>query len=162
MINLSKISIIYINYFSKRNLINSLESLKKIYNGNLEIIIFNNSKDENLFDLKQKYSKIKLIYSIENVGYTKGCNLSVKQSNKEYVLFLNPDTIIINDFISIGLEFLEKNREAGAVGFIILNPDKTIQKETIRNSPSPINVLFHLLYLDILFKIKKTLLSWKI
>lgn len=155
MINLSKVSIIYINYFSKKNLINSLESVKEFYNENFEIIIFNNSKEEILSDLKERYYKIKLINSIENVGYTKGCNLSVKQSNKDYILFLNPDTIIINDFITIGLEFLEKNREAGAVGFKILNPDNTIQKETIRNTPTPMNVLLHLLYLDKLFKIKK-------
>jgi len=148
------LSLIFINYYSKESLKNVLFSIKNYYDENLEIIIFNNSPEEKLEDLKEIYLNIKIINSEKNLGFTKGCNIAVNNSNKKYILILNPDILFINEFISYGIKFLEENKDFGAVGFKILNPDGTIQKESLRNFPTPLNTLLKFLNLDSLLKIR--------
>ena len=148
------LSLIFINYYSKESLKNVLFSIKNYYDENLEIIIFNNSPEEKLEDLKEIYLNIKIINSEKNLGFTKGCNIAVNNSNKKYILILNPDILFINEFISYGIKFLEENKDFGAVGFKILNPDGTIQKESLRNFPTPLNTLLRFLNLDSLLKIR--------
>ena len=148
------LSLIFINYYSKESLKNVLFSIKNYYDENLEIIIFNNSPEEKLEDLKEIYLNIKIINSEKNLGFTKGCNIAVNNSNKKYILILNPDILFINEFISYGIKFLEENKDFGAVGFKILNSDGTIQKESLRNFPTPLNTLLKFLNLDSLLKIR--------
>jgi len=148
------LSLIFINYYSKESLKNVLFSIKNYYDENLEIIIFNNSPEEKLEDLKEIYLNIKIINSEKNLGFTKGCNIAVNNSNKKYILILNPDILFINEFISYGIKFLEENKDFGAVGFKILNSDGTIQKESLRNFPTPLNTLLRFLNLDSLLKIR--------
>lgn len=152
---LKDVSIIFINYNSKEVLKRSIISIKKFYDEELEIIIFNNSKKEDLNELKDIYKNIKIIVSDKNLGFTKGCNIGVKNANGKYVLLLNPDVIFINNFLKEGVEFLENNRDVSAVGFKILNPDISIQKESIRNTPTPLNTLLRFLGLDKFIKLLK-------
>lgn len=152
---LKDVSIIFINYNSKEVSKRSIISIKKFYDEELEIIIFNNSKKEDLNELKDIYKNIKIIVSDKNLGFTKGCNIGVKNANGKYVLLLNPDVIFINNFLKEGVEFLENNSDVSAVGFKILNPDISIQKESIRNTPTPLNTLLRFLGLDKFIKLLK-------
>jgi len=152
---LKDVSIIFINYNSKEVSKRSIISIKKFYDEELEIIIFNNSKKEDLNELKDIYKNIKIIVSDKNLGFTKGCNIGVKNANGKYVLLLNPDVIFINNFLKEGVQFLENNRDVSAVGFKILNPDKSIQKESLRNTPTPLNTLLRFLGLDKFIKLLK-------
>ncbi len=152
---LKDVSIIFINYNSKEVSKRSIISIKKFYDEELEIIIFNNSKKEDLNELKDIYKNIKIIVSDKNLGFTKGCNIGVKNANGKYVLLLNPDVIFINNFLKEGVQFLENNSDVSAVGFKILNPDISIQKESIRNTPTPLNTLLRFLGLDKFIKLLK-------
>ena len=152
---LKDISIIFINYNSKEVLKKAIISDKKFYDEELEIIIFNNSKEEDLNELKNIYRNIKIIVSDKNFGFTKGCNIAVNNTNGKYILLLNPDVIFINNFLKEGVEFLENNSYVSAVGFKILNPDKSIQKESLRNIPTPLNTLLRFLGLDKFIKLSK-------
>lgn len=151
----NNISVIFVNYNSKKELERAIDSLKNFYDESLEVIIYNNSLYENLSSLKEIYKSAKILNSIKNVGFTAGCNKAVKVSNGEYLLFLNPDVEVINEFLSSGIDFFSDNKDFGAVGFKILNPDRTVQKECLRNIPTPINTFLRFFNLDKIFPSSK-------
>ena len=93
------VSIIIINYKQKtllRDCIKSIFDVIKSYP--YEIIIINNSPEENLDSLKLEYPSVKLINS-ENKGFASANNIGAKNSSGEYLFFLNADTIIKTDFL---------------------------------------------------------------
>jgi len=88
-----KLSIIIIHYKNKKKLHDCLNSIIK-NNLNTEIIIIdNNSKDKIEEELK-KYNNLLYKKNETNLGFSKGCNQGIKMSTGNYLLFLNPDTII--------------------------------------------------------------------
>ncbi|MCX7833768.1 MAG: glycosyltransferase family 2 protein [Ignavibacteria bacterium] len=112
------ISFIIVNYNSLRDLERCVQSIyDKIRSAPFEIIIVNNSPEENLRGIKNIWKDI-LIIENTNKGYSAGCNLGAKYSNGEYLIFLNPDTIILNDFFQELFNYF-KNKNYGAIGFKI-------------------------------------------
>ncbi len=93
------ISFIIVNFRQGKLLYKCIESLyAKIFSVPIEIIIVNNSPDEKLNELPKR-ENLRIIQS-ENNGFSKGCNLGVKYAKGEFLMFVNPDTAIINDFFS--------------------------------------------------------------
>lgn len=96
-----KISVIIINFQSKRHLGKCLDSLfQKIFSRiGGEIILVNNDQKENLEEFKRRYENIKIINSGNNVGFGKACNIGAKEANENVLFFLNPDTEIQSESI---------------------------------------------------------------
>ena len=110
MINIKEekflLDIIYVNYFSSRDTISSINSLIKCFKNteyNYSIKIFDNSfslsSKKDVYDLiefseKRSNNKFKIEYlpSINNLGFGKGCNIASKGSFSEFILFINCDT----------------------------------------------------------------------
>jgi GT2 family glycosyltransferase len=106
------VSIIIINYFQKEFLKNSLCSIfSTIKSVDFEVIVVNNSPEENLNDLTEKYSNVKLISS-ENNGFSKGNNAGAKNASGDYYFFLNPDTFLKNDFLGKAIKLFESQNNA--------------------------------------------------
>ncbi len=148
------ISIIIVNY----NVKNYLEQLLySIFNaiGNLKceiIIVDNNSTDGSVEFLENNFAdKIILIKNNENLGFGKANNQGLKIAKGEYVLLLNPDTIIEENTLLKMKEFMDNNPEAGACGCKILNPDGSLQLACRRGFPTPRHALFKLIGLSSLF-----------
>lgn len=89
------------------------------------IVVDNGSKDNTIEELK-KYKGIKFIENKPGSHFANGCNVGVKHSNGNHILFLNNDTIIENDFITPMLKCF-KEQKVGIVGARCLYPDGTIQ-----------------------------------
>ncbi|MCE1164258.1 MAG: glycosyltransferase [Bacteroidetes bacterium] len=118
-------SIIIVNYrqciFLERCISSIEQFLKSV---SYEIIIVNNSPEEDLSDLSE-HREIKLIES-SNVGYAAASNLAVKNSGGRFLFFLNPDTLIENDFGKLLLNLLE-DAKTGAAGLKLFYPDRVFQ-----------------------------------
>ncbi len=122
------LSIIIVNYHSKRKLETCLSSILRAEpNFNYEIILVENNSGDNLDDLLSLSERIKLISSPKNLGMGGGNNLGIKAASSEYVLILNPDTIIKNNALDILFNYLKANPEVGIVGPKLLNPDGSLQ-----------------------------------
>jgi len=119
------ISIIIINYLQKDFLAKCVQSIYKNFNKNVEVIIVNNSKEENLSDLKEFYPLLTIIEN-ENTGYSKANNLAAKRAKGEYLLFLNADTEILNDFTE-DLVSKFRNFDFGAAGLKLQYEDGRFQ-----------------------------------
>ena len=94
------VSIIILNYNAGELLFNCIKSIKKSNYSNVEIIVVDNvSSDDSHIKCKEKYQEIKLIQNKENFGYCGGNNIGIKQATGEFVIILNPDTIVQPDCI---------------------------------------------------------------
>jgi GT2 family glycosyltransferase len=95
------VSIIVLNYNAGKLLHNCIESLQKLDYNNIEIIVVDNiSTDNSQNECKEKFPNIKLIQNKENLGYCEGNNVGIKQAAGEFILVLNPDTIVEPNLIS--------------------------------------------------------------
>ncbi|MBL7129409.1 MAG: glycosyltransferase family 2 protein [Ignavibacteria bacterium] len=119
------VSIIIINYKQKTLTTQCVKSIfGKITSYPFEVIIVNNSKEDDLSNLKDEFNV--RVFENENKGFSQASNLGVKYANGSYLFFLNSDTIIQNDFLGDTIKsFQDKN--FGAVGFKLYNEDNTFQ-----------------------------------
>jgi GT2 family glycosyltransferase len=95
-----------------------------------EIILVDNNSGDDLSDLVSLIgakTDIKLITSPKNCGMGGGNNLGIKAASGQYILILNPDTVIRDRAILVLLDYLKNNKEAALVGPKLLNPDGSLQ-----------------------------------
>ena len=89
------VSVIVLNYNAGELLLNCIESIKKSAYKNLEIIVVDNiSTDKSQKICKEKYPDIKLIQNDENFGYCEGNNIGIRKARGDFIMILNPDTIV--------------------------------------------------------------------
>ena len=94
------ISVVVLNYNAGELLLNCIESVKKSSYKNLEIIVVDNiSTDKSQEVCKEKYPDIKLIQNNENFGYCEGNNIGIREAKGDYIIILNPDTIVESNWI---------------------------------------------------------------
>jgi len=89
------ISVIILNYNAGDLLINCVDSVFKTDYDNFEVIVVDNiSKDNSHKKCKEKFERILLIENEKNFGYCEGNNIGIRNSKGEFVVILNPDTIV--------------------------------------------------------------------
>lgn len=133
-----ELSIVIVNYNSKFLLEQCLGSVRKAITGiDIEIIVVdNNSTDGSKEHLKDKSNDVTFIFNNDNVGFAKACNQGFKISSGNYVLFLNPDTILSESCLADCIFFFESHPDAGAAGVRMLDNNGKFLKESKRGVPS--------------------------
>lgn len=108
-----KISVIILNYFKAKRVVENINFLEKqIWDFELEIILVDNSCDKNEEEILKKLEnkKLKIIINKENFWYTKWNNIWAKSATWDFILILNPDILIKDKNVIYELvNFLEKN-----------------------------------------------------
>ncbi len=113
------VSIIIVNYRVASLIIDCVNSIEeKTKKNSYEIIVVDNdSRDDSTSILKESLrNRILLVESDSNLGFGKANNLGAKYAKGGYLFFLNPDTVLINDAISVLFDCLETNKDIGVVG----------------------------------------------
>ena len=130
-----------------------LVSVDKAITGiNTEIIIVdNNSKDGIKDHLPSKFPRVKFIFNNENLGFAKACNQGSKISSSDYILFLNPDTVLSETCLADCITFFKTHADAGAVGVRMLDDKGKFLKESKRGLPSPSASFYKLFGLTAIF-----------
>lgn len=106
--------------------------LRSIYSGThsakFEVIVSDNgSTDGSISFIRENYPEIRLIENGQNLRFSKGNNIGIVASEGEYVLILNPDTIISEGALDRWVDFADRHPEAGGFGCRVLNPDSSYQ-----------------------------------
>ena len=149
---MNKISIIIVSYNVRSYLSNSIDSILKSSIKNIELIIVdNNSFDDTVEYISQNYPSIKLIPNSSNVGFGRAVNQGARIANSDYLLILNPDTIIEEDTLKKLVNYIETNDKIGMVGPKILNADGSLQLSCKRSFPTIKSAIPKILGLDKLF-----------
>jgi len=99
------VSIIILNYNAGNLLLNCVDSVFKSTYSNFEVLVVDNlSTDNSHITCKEKFKKIQLIENKKNLGYCEGNNVGIRKANGEFIVILNPDTIVepnwLNELIS--------------------------------------------------------------
>jgi O-antigen biosynthesis protein len=115
------------------------------------IVVDNNSGDGSAETIRQKFPGVKLIANQENRGFAKACNQGMGTSSGEYILLLNPDTVIPPDCFQKCLSFFTKHPDAGAIGVRMVDENGKFLKESKRGFPTPAASFFKLFGLAKLF-----------
>lgn len=134
-----KLSIIIVNYNVEYFLEQCLYSVRRALQS-IEgevFVIDNNSSDGSMRMVKNKFPEVRLIENKENLGFSKANNQGIRKSTGEYVLLLNPDTVVEDDTFSSIIGFMDKNPEAGALGVKMVDGSGTFLPESKRGLPTP-------------------------
>jgi len=95
------VSIIILNYNAGNLLLDCVDSIQKTNYENYEIIVVdNNSKDNSHLECAKKFPNICLIENKENFGYCEGNNIGIRKAKGDYVIILNPDTLVDTNWIA--------------------------------------------------------------
>lgn len=120
-----KLSIIIVNYNVKYYLAQCLTSVVRATNGiDSEIIVVDNhSRDGSVEYIEQNFPKVRCISSIHNLGFARANNIAIRQSRGDYVLLLNPDTIVGESTLKESVQFMDEHLDAGGLGVMMLKSD---------------------------------------
>ena len=148
-----QLSVIIVNYNVKYFLEQCLCSvIKACKNITAEIIVVdNNSTDGSRDFLIQRFPAVNFIWNSVNVGFAKANNQALANAKGEYVLFLNPDTIVPEDCFENCIRFFQSKQQAGALGVRMIDGSGKFLKESKRAFPSPLTSLYKLTGLTKLF-----------
>lgn len=153
-----KLSVIIVNYNVKHFLEQCLYSVRKACAGiEAEVLVVdNNSSDDSKVFLEPIFPEVNFIWNIANVGFAKANNQAFTIAKGEFILYLNPDTILAEDSIERCLHFFEHHNDAGALGIRMIDGSGNFLKESKRAFPSPLTSLYKLTGLTRLFPFSKT------
>ena len=144
------ISIVIVNYNVKEYIISCIQSIYKHSksNYNFEIIVIdNNSKDGSVNSISKRFPKISLIENNYNAGFSAGVNQGVKISKGKFLLILNPDTLFVEDSLSIILKEAKNKEKLGAIGPLLISKNGNIQ-QSFWKDPSIFNTILSITHLD--------------
>lgn len=134
-----KLSIVIVSYNVRSYLEACLQSVRKALEG-IEgevFVVDNHSSDDTVSMLRNQYSWVRLIENQENLGFAKANNIAIRQSQGDYVLLLNPDTVVGEQTLRSALLFMDEHPKAGGAGVMMLNTDGTRAPESRRALPTP-------------------------
>lgn len=134
-----KVSIVIVNYNVCLFLEQCLYSVQAALSGiDAEIIVVdNNSTDGSIEYLRPKFSDVIFIENKDNPGFAKANNQALKLCKGEYILILNPDTVIGEESIRTLCFFMDEHEKAGAVGVKMIDGCGVFLPESKRSFPTP-------------------------
>ena len=153
-----KLSVIIVNYNVKHFIEQCLHSVNKALTGiDAEIfVVDNNSVDGSCAMIKEKFPQVKLIENKKNVGFSTANNQAIRESASEYVLLLNPDTVVQEDTFSKCLAFMDAHPDAGGMGVKMIDGKGNFLPESKRALPTPAVSFYKIFGLSRLFPKSKT------
>lgn len=134
-----KLSIVIVNYNVKHFLEQCLLSVKEASEGiDAEIyVVDNHSSDGSVEMVREKFPEIHLIANTENIGFSGANNQALQLVTGEYVLLLNPDTVVEKETFRKCIAFMDRTEDAGGLGVKMVNGKGEFLPESKRGLPLP-------------------------
>ena len=153
-----KLSVVIVNYnvkyFLEQCLHSSLKAAQKV---ETEIwVVDNNSVDGSVEMVQKKFPSIKLIANKDNRGFSKANNQAIRESKGEYVLLLNPDTVVEEDTFEKVVRFMDEHADAGGLGVKMIDGSGKFLPESKRGLPTYDVAFYKIFGLSKLFPKSKT------
>jgi len=148
-----KLSVIIVNYNVSAFLEQALASAVKAMRGiEGEIyVVDNHSVDNSVAMVRERFPQMKLIENQDNVGFAKANNQAIRISTGEYVLLLNPDTLVEEDTFEKCIRFMDETPDCGGLGVKMVDGQGRFLPESKRGIPYPSASFYKLFGLSKLF-----------
>ncbi|MEP7117109.1 MAG: glycosyltransferase family 2 protein [Acidobacteriota bacterium] len=116
------------------------------------IVVDNASSDDSLDQLAALPIPLTVVCNQSNRGFGAACNQGASHGDAPYVLFLNPDTVLGPESLSIPLAYLEEpaHADVGVVGVQLVDGRGQVARSSARK-PTPAMIAARILGLDVLF-----------
>lgn len=134
-----KLSVVIVSYNVRYYLEQCLQSVQRALEG-IEgevFVVDNHSTDDSVNVVKRDYPWVRLMENADNVGFARANNMAIRQAQGEYVLLLNPDTVVGEDTFRQVLAFMDSHPNAGGAGVMMHNEDGSLAPESRRALPTP-------------------------
>ena len=134
-----KLSVVIVSYNVRSYLEQCLQSVQRALEG-IEgevFVVDNHSDDDSVVTIREQYPWVRLIENQENLGFSKANNQAIRQSQADYVLLLNPDTVVAEDTLRGVLTFMDEHPKAGGAGVMMCYEDGSRAPESRRALPTP-------------------------
>lgn len=134
-----KLSIVIVNYNVKHFIEQCLHSVYSALKGvDAEVfVVDNNSVDGSVALIKEKFPQVILIENKVNTGFSKANNQAIRVSKGQYVLLLNPDTVVQEDTFAKTISFMDAHPDAGGLGVKMVDGKGNFLPESKRGLPTP-------------------------
>jgi GT2 family glycosyltransferase len=134
-----KLSVIIVNYnvsyFLEQALLSVVKACEQI---SAEIfVVDNNSADDSVEMVRNRFPQVKLIANTDNTGFSKANNQAIRQAQGEYIVLLNPDTLVEEDTFLKCCAFMDDHPEGGALGVKMIDGKGNFLPESKRGLPTP-------------------------
>jgi len=148
-----KLSVIIVNYNVEYFLEQCLYSVRKASKGiDVEVfVVDNNSVDGSNRMVREKFAEVILIENKQNIGFSKANNQAMRLSKAEYVLLLNPDTVVEGDTFLKVIQFMDQHAEAGGLGVKMVDGKGKFLPESKRGLPTPMTAFYKIFGFSQLF-----------
>ena len=134
-----KLSIVIVNYNVKHFLDQCLHSVyRAIEHMDAEVfVVDNNSVDDSMEMVAEKYPQVISILNKKNVGFSVANNQAIRVSKGDYVLLLNPDTVVEENTFMKTVAFMDEHKDTGALGVKMIDGRGNFLPESKRGIPTP-------------------------
>jgi len=148
-----KLSVIIVNYNVKYFLEQCLYAVRNAAGKtSCEILVVdNNSVDGSIEMVRRLFPEVQLLANTENMGFAVANNQAMKIAKGEYVLLLNPDTVVEEDTFSKVVAFMDEHPDAGGLGVKMIDGKGNFLPESKRGLPTPQVAFFKIFGLARLF-----------
>ena len=150
------LDIIIVNWNAGAHLRRCLDSVRRANQAEFElehvVVVDNASSDGSMDPLEQAKLPLTIIRNAKNLGFAAACNQGAKGSTADYLLFLNPDTTLAPESLSVAVQFMQlpENLETGMCGIQLLDEQNRVTRRCSR-FPEPNNFFAQMLGLNRLF-----------
>lgn len=113
-------SVIIVSFNSSSTIAECLDSVVNTLRPQDEVLVIDNHSQDNTLEIIERLNfsseKVKVLPQSKNYGFSRGCNIGIENSNKEFVILLNPDTEVFGDWIAKMTGHFQYYENTGAVG----------------------------------------------
>jgi GT2 family glycosyltransferase len=150
---IGRIDVVVVNWNSRDQLQHCVQSVLQFGGTALgKLIVIDNGSVDGSERCIESLSGVELVRAGRNLGFARACNLGAARGSSEFVMLLNPDTLLFPDSLSTSLEFMRSAEQVrvGIVGIQNVGADGVAQRSCAR-FPKPASFLSHSLGLSSLF-----------
>lgn len=148
-----KLTVVVVNYNVRAYLEQCLHTVAKAVEGvDGEVyVVDNQSTDGSVEMVRQHFPNVHLIANQDNVGFSRANNQAIRLAKGEYVLLLNPDTVVGEDVFRSVLQFMDEKPACGGLGVKMIDGTGRFLPESKRGLPTPQVAFFKIIGLTRLF-----------
>lgn len=117
-----------------------------------EVIVVDNASTDGCVEMvRSEHPWVRVIESGANVGFARAANMGIRIARGEFILLLNPDTVVPASALRHCVEELARRPSVGVLGCKLVRPDGSLDHACKRSFPTPVSALAHMTKLPRLF-----------